>query len=341
MAAGSLPLPNLTLKELTSDEEVRWCPGCGDYSILAQLKKVLAGLGLPREKLVFVSGIGCASRLPYYLNTYGFHGIHGRAPAIAMGLQLLRPDLSIWVVTGDGDGLSVGGNHLLHALRRNVDLKILLFNNEVFGLTKGQASPTSRPGTRTRSTPSGSFETPLRALSLALAAEATFVARTMDLDADHLAQTLRRAAAHRGSAFVEIYQNCKIYNDGVFAYATDKSSKADHVVYLEHGRPLQFGTDQTWGLRLSGLKLEVVAIGAAATRQSLLIHDERTDDPLLAFLLSRMVYPEYPECMGVFRCVSRPTLGDLVDGQLIEARAEHGRGTLEELFDGGDAWVVE
>jgi len=341
MAAASVPLPNLTLKELTSDEEVRWCPGCGDFSILAQMKKVLAGLGLPREKMVFISGIGCASRLPYYLNTYGFHSIHGRAPTIATGLQLLRPDLSIWVITGDGDGLSVGGNHLLHALRRNVNLKILLFNNEVFGLTKGQYSPTSRQGTRTRSSPGGSVETPLRPLSLALSAEATFVARTLDIDADHLALTLRRAAAHRGTAFVEIYQNCKIYNDGVFAYATDKSSKADHVVYLEHGRPLRFGTDQTLGLRLRGLKLDVVNLGRGLTMNQLLVHDERADDPTLAFLLSRMVYPEYPECVGVFRCVQRPTFGDLVEGQIQEARAERGRGTLEELFGGEESWVVE
>ena len=230
-----------TAKDLASDQEVRWCPGCGDYSILAQMKKALAALGIPREKIVFISGIGCSSRFPYYMNTYGFHTIHGRAPTIATGLKLARPDLSVWVITGDGDGLSIGGNHLIHAIRRNIDLKIILFNNEIYGLTKGQYSPTSRIGTRTKSSPHGSIDTPLRPLSLAIWAEATFVARTIDVDIDHLTETLQRAAAHKGTAFVEIYQNCKIFNDGVFEYATDKSVKADNVLYL--------GARQAAGLR--------------------------------------------------------------------------------------------
>src|SRR5262245_62811040 len=229
--------PPLTPKELATDQQVRWCPGRGDDWILAQMKKALAPLGVAREKMVFISGIGCASRFPYYMNTYGFHTIHGRAPTFATGLKLSRPDLQVWVVTGDGDGLSIGGNHLLHANRRNADLKIVLFNNEIYGLTKGQYSPTSRVGTRSKSTPQGSVENPLRPLSVAIGAEATFVARTIDTDIHHLTATLQRAADHKGTAFVEVYQNCKIFNDGVFEYATDKSIKADNLLYLEHGRP--------------------------------------------------------------------------------------------------------
>src|SRR4051794_25829391 len=236
-ALSSLPLQP---KDLATDQDVRWCPGCGDYSILAQMKKALAGIGVPRERMVFISGIGCSSRFPYYMNTYGFHTIHGRAPTFATGLKVARPDLSVWVITGDGDGLSIGGNHLIHAIRRNVDLKIILFNNEIYGLTKGQYSPTSRIGTRTKSSPLGSIDNPLRPLSLAIGAEATFVARTIDVDINHLTETLRRANAHRGTAFIEVYQNCKIFNDAVFEYATDKSTKADNTIYLEHGKPLIF-----------------------------------------------------------------------------------------------------
>jgi 2-oxoglutarate ferredoxin oxidoreductase subunit beta len=334
------PLNTLTAKDLASDQEVRWCPGCGDFSILAQMKKALASLGIPREKMVFVSGIGCSSRFPYYLNTYGFHTIHGRAPTIATGLKLCRPDLSVWVITGDGDGLSIGGNHLIHAIRRNVDLKILLFNNEIYGLTKGQYSPTSRAGTRTRSSPQGSFDNPLRPLSLAIGAEATFVARTIDIDINHLTETLRRAAAHRGTAFVEIYQNCKIFNDGVFEYATDKSDKADNVLYLEHGRPLIFGKDSNKGVRLKGLDPEVVDLGNGVRTEQLLVHDEHAE-PSLAYLLSRMVFPDFPECMGVFRCVRRATYGELMDGQIEAAVKSQGPGRLEDLFAGDDTWVVE
>src|SRR6185503_13125338 len=240
----SVELPVLTPRDFASDQEIRWCPRCGDYSILAQMKKVLPKLGIPKEKIVFVSGIGCSSRFPYYLSTYGFHGIHGRAPAIATGLKITRPDLQVWVITGDGDGLSIGGNHLMHTIRRNVNLKIILFNNEIYGLTKGQYSPTSRQGTRTKSSPLGSIDNPLRPLSVAIGAEATFVARTIDVDINHLTETLKRAASHKGTAFVEIYQNCKIFNDGVFDYTTDKSVKADNALYLEHGKPLLFGKDR-------------------------------------------------------------------------------------------------
>jgi len=339
--SSATPLPTLTAKDLASDQEVRWCPGCGDYSILAQMKKALAGLGIPREKMVFISGIGCSSRFPYYMNTYGFHSIHGRAPTLATGLKACRPDLSVWVITGDGDGLSIGGNHLVHAIRRNVDLKIVLFNNEIYGLTKGQYSPTSRIGTRTKSSPLGSIDNPLRPLSIAIGAEATFVARTVDVDINHLTETLRRASAHKGTAFVEIYQNCKIFNDGVFEYATDKGVKSDNTLYLEHGKPLIFGKDRNKGIRLHGLDPEVVGLGNGISVDDLLIHDERAEEPSLAYLLSRMVHPRFPECVGVFRCVQRPTYDELLNKQLEDVIRTKGRGKLEELFASDDTWVVK
>jgi 2-oxoglutarate ferredoxin oxidoreductase subunit beta len=320
-------LKTLTAKDLASDQEVRWCPGCGDYSILAQMKKALSGLGIAREKFVFISGIGCSSRFPYYVNTYGFHTIHGRAPTIATGLKLARPDLSVWVITGDGDGLSI-------------DLKIILFNNEIYGLTKGQYSPTSRIGTRTKSSPLGSIDTPLRPISLALGADATFVARTVDVDINHLTETLKRAAAHKGTAFVEVYQNCKIFNDGVFEYATDKSIKADNVLFLQHGRPMIFGKDQNKGIRLHGLNPEVVDLDGVA-KDDLLVHDEKADEPSLAYLLSRMVYPYFPECMGIFRCVERPTYEDVLNKQIDDVVAARGAGKLEDLFASDETWVVE
>ena len=305
------------------------------------MKKALAALGISREKTVFISGIGCSSRFPYYMNTYGFHSIHGRAPTLATGLKACRPDLQIWVITGDGDGLSIGSNHLIHAIRRNVDMKIILFNNEIYGLTKGQYSPTSRTGTRTKSSPLGSIDNPLRPLSLAIGAEATFVARTVDIDINHLTETLRRAAAHKGSAFIEIYQNCIIFNDGVFDYATDKGVKADNMLHLEHGKPLIFGKDRNKGIRLHGLDPEVVTLGSGITVDDLLIHDEKAEEPSLAYLLSRMVYPRFPECVGVFRCVQRPTYDDLLNKQIEDVVAKKGRGKLEELFAGDDTWVVQ
>jgi 2-oxoglutarate ferredoxin oxidoreductase subunit beta len=334
---SAAPLPMYTPSDFASDQEVRWCPGCGDFAILSQLKKVLAGLNVAREKIVFVSGIGCSSRLPHYLNTYGFHGSQGRAPSLATGIKLANPDLQVWVVTGDGDALSVGSNHLLHALRRNVDLKIILFNNEVIGLTKGQFSPTSRPGTLSRTSPDGTFEAPLRPLSVALAAEATFVARTVDVDVNHLGDVLERAAAHQGTAFVEVYQNCKIFNDGVFEYATDPTIKSDSVIYLEHGRPVVFGKDRNKGIRLSGFEPEVVQLGNGIRIDDLIIHDERAAEPTLAFILSRLVGPEFPECLGVFRAVDRPTY----DAQVREQVAQAGRGPVAELLAGDDTWVVE
>jgi 2-oxoglutarate/2-oxoacid ferredoxin oxidoreductase subunit beta len=334
-------LPTLQPKDLASDQEVRWCPGCGDYSILAQMKKALAPLGIPREKMVFISGIGCSSRFPYYMNTYGFHTIHGRAPAFATGLKVSRPDLHVWVITGDGDGLSIGGNHLLHALRRNVDLKIVLFNNEIYGLTKGQYSPTSRQGTKTKSSPAGSLDNPLRPLSVALAAEATFVARTIDVDIAHLSETLKKAADHKGSVFIEVYQNCVIFNDGVFDYASDKSIKADNTLKLEHGKPMVFGKNRDKGIRLRGLELDVVDLGNSITERDLLVHDETLEEPTLAFLLSRMMHPDFPEPMGVFRNVSRPTYDELVQEQANAALKARGPGRLEKMFASDDVWEVK
>src|SRR5437764_9447297 len=304
--SASASLPTLTAKDLATDQEVRWCPGCGDYSILAQMRKALTTVGLPREKMAFVSGIGCSSRFPYYMNTYGFHTIHGRAPTFATGLRLARPDLQVWVVTGDGDGLSIGGNHLIHALRRNVDIKVLLFNNEIYGLTKGQFSPTSRLGTKSKSSPQGSIDSPVRPLSVALAAEATFVARTVDVDPNHLTSTLQRAAAHKGSAFVEIYQNCKIFNDGVFEYVTDKSTKADNALFLEHGKPMIFGKDRSKGIRLNGLVPEVVTVGKDCGLDDIVVHDETAENATMAYLLSRMAVPAFPEAHGVLRQVINP-----------------------------------
>jgi 2-oxoglutarate ferredoxin oxidoreductase subunit beta len=275
--------------------------------------------------------------LPYYLSTYGFHGCYGRAPALATGLKLANPDLQVWVVTGDGDALSTGATHLIHALRRNVDVKILLFNNEVLGLTKGQASPTARHGTRTRTSPEGTNEAPLRPLSVALAAEATFVARTIDVDVNHMSEILEKAAAHQGSAFVEIFQNCKIFNDGVFEYATDASIKTDTVIYLEHGRPLLFGRDRNQGLRLNGFEPEVVMLGHGITIDDILIHDEKASEPTLAFLLSRLIGPQFPECLGVFRSVQRPTHQQLIDESFHQGNPPR---PLAKLLAGDESWTV-
>src|ERR671915_498065 len=285
MAAGEVAPPpvKLTKADFSSDQEVRWCPGCGDYAILNNVQKVMPELGIPREKIVFVSGIGCSSRFPYYMNTYGFHGIHGRAPAIATGIATARPDLHVWVITGDGDALSIGGNHFIHALRRNVNLKILMFNNQIYGLTKGQYSPTSEKGKVTKSTPFGSLEYPFNPVSLAIGAEASFVARSIDVERKHLPEMLRRASAHRGSAFIEIYQNCNIFNDGAFLALTSKEGRSQNRIYLEHGKPIRFGPDSEKGLRMTGEgRIEIVDV-AAAGEASLLVHDEHRDDPGLAF----------------------------------------------------------
>src|SRR5436190_8604032 len=334
-------LPVLTAKDFASDQEIRWCPRCGDYSILAQMKKVLPTLGIKRENFVFVSGIGCSSRFPYYVNTYGFHGIHGRAPAIASGVKITRPDLQVWVITGDGDALSIGGNHLMHMLRRNLDLKVILFNNRIYGLTKGQYSPTSLPGHRTKSTPMGSLDNPLSPLCYAIGSEATFVARAVDVDIKHLTMVLERAAQHKGTAFVEVYQDCNVFNSGAWDYATDKAVKADHIVYLEHGKPLVFGKDAKRGIRLNGMHPEIVELGKGITEDDLLFHDERSPEPSLAFLLSRMRQPEFPEPLGVFRDVQAPIYDQRVTEQVEAEVKKKGEGDFDALFNSGDTWLVE
>jgi 2-oxoglutarate/2-oxoacid ferredoxin oxidoreductase subunit beta len=338
MSTASLPV--LTPQDFTSDQDVRWCPGCGDYSILAQMKKVLPTLGVQPEKMVFISGIGCSSRFPYYMNTYGMHSIHGRAPAVATGLKASRPDLTVWVITGDGDGLSIGGNHLMHAIRRNVDLNIVLFNNQIYGLTKGQYSPTSPQGKVTKSTPAGSVDNPIQPISLALGCEATFVARSVDVNIKHLGAVLKRAAEHKGTSFVEVYQNCNVFNDGAFEWATNRETKADTVLELEHGKPLIFGKNRNKGIRLNGMQLEVVELGKGIEEDDLLFHDENMAEPSLAYLLSRMRQPEFPVPIGVFRCVEHARYEERLNEQIAEAKAKRA-GNLEALFNTGDTWVVE
>ena len=338
MATESLPV--LTAAEFASDQDVRWCPGCGDYSILAQMKKILPSLGIPREKQVFISGIGCSSRFPYYMNTYGIHSIHGRAPAIATGLKVSRPDLTVWVITGDGDGLSIGGNHLMHAIRRNLDINIVLFNNRIYGLTKGQYSPTSPLGKVTKSTPMGAIDNPIHPLSLAIGCEATFVARSIDVHIKHLGSMLKRAAQHKGTAFVEVYQNCNVFNDGAFDYATDRNTKVDNIIELVHGKPLTFGKNRDKGIRLNGMEPEIVELGKGINEDDLLFHDERASEPSLAYLLSRMRYPHFPEPIGVFRAVDRPKYDEELNKQIASARQDQGEGDLSTLFNSGETWVV-
>jgi 2-oxoglutarate ferredoxin oxidoreductase subunit beta len=336
-AAAATATPKLTRKDFISDQDVRWCPGCGDYSILAQVQRVMPELGLPRERFVFVSGIGCSSRFPYYMNTYGFHSIHGRAPAIASGLKIARPDLSVWVVTGDGDGLSIGGNHLIHALRRNVGLKILLFNNRIYGLTKGQYSPTSEIGKVTKSTPFGSVDYPFNPIAVAMGVDASFVARTIDVEAKSLQDILRRAYEHPGGAFIEILQNCNIFNDGAWERLTDKATKADTVLLLEHGKPLIFGKNRDKGLRLgAGGSLDVVTLGNGISESDLLVHDERNRP--LAYMLAHL---ENPTPIGVFHAMARPAYEDAMARQVDAARQKQGDGDINDLFKRGETWVVE
>lgn len=340
---GHAPTPpiKLTRKDFVSDQEVRWCPGCGDYAILAQVQKVMPELGIPRENIVFVSGIGCSSRFPYYMNTYGFHGIHGRAPAIATGIKVVNPKLSVWVVTGDGDALSIGGNHFIHALRRNLDIKIIMFNNRIYGLTKGQYSPTSEFGKKTKSTPQGSIDYPINPISLALGAEATFVARSVDRDTKHLAEMIERAAHHKGSAFIEVFQNCNIFNDGAFEAFVDRAVRDDRMINLEHGQPLRFGKDRQKGIRWTGQRLEVVELGNGVSESDLLVHDERSPNPGLAFLLGRMEYPAYPVPVGVFRAIDRPTYEELLEQQVQTAIQQQGAGQLSKLLHGAETWTIE
>ena len=332
----------LSRKDFVSGQEVRWCPGCGDYSILSQTQKVLPELGIARENFVFVSGIGCSSRFPYYMNTYGFHGIHGRAPAIASGLKIARPELSVWVATGDGDGLSIGGNHLLHAMRRNLDINIILFNNRIYGLTKGQYSPTSELHKKTKSSPMGTVEGPINPLCIAIASEATFVARSIDADTDHLAYVIERAAKHKGVSFVEVYQNCNVFNDGAYRAFSAKAVRPDNVLYLEHGKPMIFGKERNKGIVSHSMAPEVVTIGEnGVTEDDILVHDESSPNAAHAYMLTQMHFPKFPVRVGVFRAVEKPTYEDLVHEQLREAREKAGQRTLEDLFNAGDTWEVE
>lgn len=327
----------LTKKDFTSDQEVRWCPGCGDYSILSTMQSYLPELGIPRENIVFISGIGCSSRFPYYLNTFGMHSIHGRAPTIASGLAISRPDLTVFVITGDGDSLSIGGNHLIHTLRRNVELKILLFNNQIYGLTKGQYSPTSEQGKITKSTPLGSLDTPFNPISLALGAEASFVARTIDSDRKHLLETLRAATAHKGSAFIEIYQNCPIFNDGAFDLVKDNETKEASLLQMIHGQPIK---SSTHGLVHEGASLKVVELGTVS-ENDLVVHDAHNPDPAYAFALSRLTSTGHKHVpVGVFRDVDRPGYSSLVNTQISEIIAAQGAGDLNKLLTSGDTWVV-
>ncbi len=328
-------------KDYKSSQEVRWCPGCGDYSILTQLLKTFADLGVKKENTVIVSGIGCSSRFPYYVDCYGFHSIHGRAPAVATGVKIANPDLDVWVITGDGDGLSIGGNHLIHTIRRNVGLKIILFNNKIYGLTKGQYSPTSEFGKKTKSSPFGVVDHPIHPISIAIGAEVTFVARCVDVDGKLMQSVFRRAAEHKGTAFIEVYQDCNVYNHGSFAYASDRKVRDDHLVYLEHGKPMIFGKDKNKGIRLNGTEPEIVELGKGITPDDLLIHDERAANPTHAYLLSRMHYPEMPEPVGVFRDVELPTYEQLLRDQINDVIAQRGKGELEKLFTAGDTWKVD
>lgn len=337
----SATVPETTRKDWMSDQEVRWCPGCGDYSILAAIQLALPDMGLRREEVAFVSGIGCAARFPYYMNTYGMHSIHGRAPAIATGLAMARPDLHVFVVSGDGDALSIGGNHLIHALRRNIDITILLFNNQIYGLTKGQYSPTSEVGKVTKSTPFGSIDRPFNPVSVALGAEATFVARTHDMDRNHMIEIFKRAHAHKGASIIEIYQNCNVFNDGAFGQITAKDARDAMLIPLRHGEPIRFGTEQERGVVLDrgGLHLADVAdVGEDA----LLVHDESREDPSIAFMLSRLAQGPYePTPVGVFRAVDRPEYGEGVNQQLAAAQDDKGPGDLHALLRSGATWEIE
>jgi 2-oxoglutarate ferredoxin oxidoreductase subunit beta len=329
----------LTKKDFQSDQEVRWCPGCGDYAILSAVQAVFPDLGIPRERFVIISGIGCSSRFPYYMNTYGFHTIHGRAPAFATGLKMTRPDLEVWVVTGDGDAMSIGGNHFIHVLRRNVGVKVLMFNNRIYGLTKGQYSPTSEHGKKTKSSPFGVVDYPFNPLALAIGAGATFVARSVDIFQNHLKETLRRAAAHKGTAFVEIFQNCNIFNDKAFENVSSKEGRTENAIYLEHGQPVIFGKDKNKGVRANGMDLEVVELGGSIAPENLLVWDETRDNPSLAFAMAQLQGGAQP--LGVLRAVDKPAYEDGVVEQIRREEERRGTGRLDALIRSGDIWEVD
>ncbi len=331
----------LARKDFQSDQEVRWCPGCGDYGILAAIQFMLPDTGIKPEDLVFVSGIGCAARLPYYMNTYGLHGIHGRAPAIATGVALARPDLHVWVIGGDGDMLSIGGNHLIHALRRNVNIKILMLNNQIYGLTKGQYSPTSELGKVTKSTPFGSLDQPFNPISVALGAEASFVARTHDMDRKHMIEMFQRANEHRGASFIEIYQNCNVFNDGAFDTILNKDARPNMLIELKHGEPVRFGTDRELGVTMNEFGEAVIVRVDEVGEERIVVHDERRPDPTLAFALSRLAdQPTTPTPVGVFRAVDRPSYEGEMQRQLVDASAKGGVADLDGLLRSAPTWSV-
>lgn len=330
----------LTAKDFASDQDVRWCPGCGDYSILAQVQRVMPTIDIPKERIVWVAGIGCSSRFPYYMNTFGFHGIHGRASAIAAGVKMANPELSVWVATGDGDLLSIGGNHFIHVMRRNVEINILCFNNRIYGLTKGQYSPTSEHGKTTKSSPMGVIDHPFNPLSLALGSNGTFVARTIDREAKHMQEVISRAYAHNGASFIEIYQNCNIFNDGAYTKLTEKDTKADNVLILQHGKPMVFGKENDKGIRLDGFKPVVVSLkGGRYSANDVLVHDEKSRE--LAFILSELTeYPDYPTPIGVFLDIDRTTYEDEMADQIKIARKKLGAGRLDDLLFSGNTWEI-
>ncbi len=337
----SVDTPTLKRKDFQSDQMVKWCPGCGDYAILASVQSIFAELGIPKEKFAVVSGIGCSSRFPYYMETYGFHSIHGRAPAVASGLKLARPDLDVWVITGDGDAMSIGGNHLIHALRRNVGMKILMFNNRIYGLTKGQYSPTSVKGKVTKSTPVGSLDNPFNPLSLAIGSGATFVARGVDIMTPHLKQTLRIAATHQGSAYVEIYQNCNIFNDKAFAYMTDKDKRKAEILMVEHGKPLLFGENMDRGIRLGDQGFEIVNDVKDPEAENIMVWDAHREDSSLAFMLAQFGPPLFPTPIGVFRSVEEIPYEEEVVNQILREETRKGPGSLEDLIYSGEVWSVD
>jgi 2-oxoglutarate ferredoxin oxidoreductase subunit beta len=337
-------VPTYTKKDFESGIDPRWCPGCGDYSIINQVQKALPGVGVKRENIVFISGIGCSSRFPYYMNNYGMHTLHGRAPSFASGLKVSRPELQVWIVTGDGDALAIGGNHFIHAMRRNLDLKVLMFNNRIYGLTKGQVSPTSELGKKTKTTPLGSPDYPFNPPALALGSGATFVARTVDIEGVHMGSVLKAAADHKGSTYVEIYQNCPVFNDGAYTFMTEKAVKADAQLRMEHGKPLLFGKDNKKGIRFNAqtVDLEVVTVGEnGVTEKDILVHDAHREDPTMAFMLANLALkPGFPTPIGIFRDVSRPTAEDYNWEQIRGAKAKRGGGDLRGLLAGNDTWTI-
>jgi 2-oxoglutarate ferredoxin oxidoreductase subunit beta len=339
---GEVKEINYTSKDFTSDQDVRWCPGCGDYSILAQVQRTFPDIGIPKEQIVWVSGIGCSSRFPYYMETYGMHGIHGRATAIASGVKIARPELSVWVATGDGDLLSIGGNHFIHACRKNMDIKILLFNNQIYGLTKGQYSPTSKKGKISKSSPYGSIDAPFNPLSLALGANATFIARSIDRSPKHLQEMIKKAAGHKGTAFIEIYQNCNIFNDGAFEHLTSKDTRDDNVLILEHGKPMIFGSKRDKGIKFECAKPTVVSLDDGKnTINDIFVHDEFDDNPVRSYLLTHLSEnPDFPTPIGVFRNVNRPCYDEEVQKQVDFITQAKGKGTLNDLLYTANAWIV-